>query len=112
MKTDQHFLLEDEQVQAPTKVNRPVTPPPKLKEAFGDANTTPSSSFYTTYLPAQQLHSLLTAPEAPEKIRRSIPPLQDLDYFNEPLPGISFSPSPLQLARKPLLKTKTQEIGI
>jgi hypothetical protein len=112
IKDGQALLREKEPVHARIKIERPVTPPPKLEESFGYANITPSSTRYTTYLPAQQLHGLLTPPETPEKIRRSTSPLRDLDYFNTPLPEISFSPSPLKLARKPLPKTKTEEIDV
>jgi hypothetical protein len=111
IKDSQALLLEKEPAQAPIKIKRPVTPPPKLEESFGYANITPSSTCYKTYLPAQQLHGLLTPPETPEKMRRSTSPLRDLDYFNTPLPKISFSPS-LKLAPKPLLETKTQEIDV
>jgi hypothetical protein len=112
IKDGKALLLEKELAHAPIKVKRPVTPPSKLEESFGYANITPSSTRYTTYLPAQQLHGLLTPPETPEKIRRSTSPLRGLDYFNTPLPEISFSPSPIKLARKPLPKTKTQEIDV
>jgi hypothetical protein len=111
IKDCQALLLEKEPAHAPIKIKGLVTLSPELEESFGYANITPSSTRYTTYLPAQQLHGLLTPPETPEKIRRSTSPLRDLDYFNTPLPEISFSPSPLKLARKPLLKTKTQEIN-
>jgi hypothetical protein len=112
IRDSQALLLEKEPAHAPIKIKRTVTPPPKLEESFGYANITPSSTRYTTYLPAQQLHGLLTPPETPEKIRRSTSPLRDLDYFNTPLPEISFSPSPLKLARKPLPMTKAQEIDV
>jgi hypothetical protein len=112
IKSEQSLLLEIESAQAPIKIKRPITPPSRLEESFGHANITPSSTRYTTYLPAKQLHGLVTPPETPEKIRRSTSPLQELDYFNTPLPEISFSPSPLKLARKPLPKTKTQEIDV
>jgi hypothetical protein len=112
IKDSQALLLEKGPAHAPIKIKRPVTPPSKVEESFGYANITPSSTRYTTYLPAKQLHGLLTPPETPEKIRRSTSPLRELDYFNTPLPEISFSPSPLKLARKPLPKTKTQEIDV
>jgi hypothetical protein len=81
---------------------RPTTPPPK-EESFGYANITPSSTRYTTYLPARQQYGLVTPPETPEMLVRVLGKTMGYsDYFRDESPRESGSPVP-RVARKPLL---------
>jgi hypothetical protein len=84
---------------------RPTTPPPKNEESFGYANITPNSIRYATYLPARQQHGLVTPPETPEMLIRSLSkPMGGSGYFRDELPRETGSPVP-KVVRKPLPST-------
>ena len=103
----------------------PPTTPPR-QESYGYANITPDSTRYTTYLPVRRQYGLLTPPETPEMLLRSLSkPMNDSGYFSgerrrepvtpqSPLPRVSRKPVPI--TSRPMLDdtevAKTYDTGI
>lgn len=81
---------------------QPITLSRNNEDSFGFANIIPSSTRYTTYLPARQRYGLITPPETPEMLTgASGKPINDSNYFRDERWREASSAMP-RITRKPL----------